>query len=101
MRKDAMSSRQAPVRLDSSGDAQAIVAELQALLAGLSDGKLTPGEVDPAGHLFDFGYVDSLSAVMFLEQIETRWGLRIDDLELLETYHSLERLAAHLAARSG
>jgi acyl carrier protein len=84
----------------SDGDARgrAIREALAQKLVDLSDGKLGTGDVDPAGHLVDHGYVDSLSAVSFLAWIEERYGVRIDDLEVIEKYWSLERIAEHLLA---
>jgi acyl carrier protein len=73
-----------------------IVAELRTQLAELSDGKLSADAIDESGHLFDYGYVDSLSAVTFLVGIEDRYGVRIDDLDLLERLNTLRAIAQHL-----
>ena len=53
-----------------------LVEALCALLVEVSEGKLKPGEIDASVNLFDFGYVDSLSGVMFLVRIEEQWGVR-------------------------
>jgi acyl carrier protein len=75
-----------------------LVEELRALLVEVSDGKLQSGEIDPAANLFDFGYVDSLSGVMFLARIEERWGVHVEDFDLVERFNTLEAVAAHLRA---
>ena len=75
-----------------------LALELRALLVEVSEGKLKAGDIDPAANLFDFGYVDSLSGVMFLARIEEQWGVHIEDFDLVERLNSIEAVAAHLAA---
>jgi acyl carrier protein len=77
-------------------DVQEIVAELRKQLAELSEGKLDAAAIEPAGHLFDYGYVDSLSAVMFLAHIEERYGVHIEDMDLVEKYTTLDAIARHV-----
>jgi acyl carrier protein len=73
--------------------------ELRRLLLEVSEGKLDGVAIDPAANIFDHGYVDSLSAVEFIARIEERWGVAIEDMELIERYTSLDAVAAHVAAR--
>jgi len=73
-----------------------LVEELRKLLAELSEGRLAAAEIDPAANLFDFGYVDSLSGVMFLARIEEQWGVHIDDFDLVERLNTLDAVAAHV-----
>lgn len=73
-----------------------LVEELRALLVEVSDGKLRAGDIDPSANLFDFGYVDSLSGVMFLARIEEQWGVHIEDFDLVERLNTLEAVAGHL-----
>jgi len=82
----------------SSAAAEDLVEALCALLVEVSEGKLQARDVDPAANLFDFGYVDSLSGVMFLARIEEQWGVHIEDFDLVERLSSIEAVAAHLAA---
>lgn len=82
----------------SAAAAENLVEELRALLVDVSDGKLRAQQIDPAANLFDFGYVDSLSGVMFLARIEERWGVHIEDFDLVEQLNTLEAVAAHLRA---
>ncbi len=74
-----------------------IIAGLTQQLAELSEGKLAASAIDPMGHLFDYGYVDSLSAVMFLAHIEEQYGVHIEDMDLVEKYTTLDAIARHLA----
>ena len=80
----------------SAATAGDLVGELRALLVEVSDGKLQKNDIDPAANLFDFGYVDSLSGVMFLARIEEQWGVHIEDFDLVERLNSIEAVAAHL-----
>jgi acyl carrier protein len=76
-----------------------IVEELRARLVELAEGKLSHAAIDPARHLFDHGYVDSLSAVMLLAHIEERWGVEIEDTRLLDELSTLDAIARHIHAR--
>jgi len=80
----------------SAVTAEDLVEELRALLVEVSEGKLRATDLDPAANLFDFGYVDSLSGVMFLARIEEQWGVHIEDFDLLERLNTLEAIAAHV-----
>lgn len=75
-----------------------IVAGLKQQLAELSEGKLQASAIDGNGHLFDYGYVDSLSAVMFIAHIEEQYGVQIEDMDLIEKYTTLDAIARHVAA---
>jgi acyl carrier protein len=75
-----------------------LVEALRALLAELSEGRLAVAEIDPAANLFDFGYVDSLSGVMFLARIEEQWGVHVEDFDLVERLNTLDAVAAHVRA---
>jgi acyl carrier protein len=77
-------------------DRQELIEALRASLAKISDGKLRPEAIDASVHVFDYGYVDSLSAVMFLAQIEDRYGVRIDDVDLVERYNTLAAIADYI-----
>lgn len=86
----------APERQAGGGRAperEELIEALRSCLARISDGKLAPADIQPGCHVFDYGYVDSLSAVMFLAQIEENYGVRIDDVDLVERYNTLEAIA--------
>jgi acyl carrier protein len=74
-----------------------IVAGLAQQLAELSEGKLAASKIDAKGHLFDYGYVDSLSAVQFLAHIEDKYSVQIEDMDLIEKYTTLDAIARHIA----
>jgi acyl carrier protein len=75
------------------------VEALCALLVEVSEGKLQTRDINPAANLFDFGYVDSLSGVMFLARIEEQWGVHIEDFDLVERLNTIEAVAAHLRTK--
>lgn len=80
----------------SAAMADDLVEALRKLLCEVSDGRLQPGDVDASANLFDFGYVDSLSGVMFLARIEEQWGVHIEDFDLVERLSTIEAIAGHL-----
>lgn len=77
-------------------DPQGIAEALRRYLVELSEERLAYGQIDPDRHLFDHGYVDSLSAVMLLAHIEERWGVQIEDVELIESLTTVNALAARI-----
>lgn len=79
-----------------TADARDVLADLEATVIQLSESKLAPGDLDPNGHMFDFGYVDSLSAVNLLGHIEERYGVSVPDVELVGRLSSLQALADHI-----
>jgi acyl carrier protein len=70
-----------------------VISALREDVARLSEGKLSAEEIDPSGHLFDFGYLSSLTAVVFLTQVEERYDIEIEDLALLEDLTTLDAVA--------
>ena len=80
----------------ADAEPQAIADALRRYLVELSEERLSYGGIDPERHLFDHGYVDSLSAVMLLAHIEERWGVQIEDVELIESLTSVNALAARI-----
>jgi acyl carrier protein len=77
-----------------------IVDELRGIVVDLSQGALGPADVDAAVPLFDFGYVDSLSAVELIERIRVRWGVEISEVDLVGRCHTLDALAGFVAAHA-
>jgi acyl carrier protein len=82
-----------------SPSVEEIQEQLRRYLVEASEGELRDEAIDPTASLLDYGYIDSLSAVMFLAHIEERYGVRIEDVELVEQSQSLEALAARIHAQ--
>ena len=83
------------VPLADAGHA-ALVDELRQRLVVLSDGKLRADQIEAQGHLFDYGYIDSLSAVTFLALIEEEFGTRIEDVELVDQLSTLDAIVIRI-----
>ncbi len=75
-----------------------LVEGLRAILAEVSEGKLRAAEIDPSKNLFDYGYVDSLSGVMFLARIEETWGVQIEDFDLVKRFNTIRAVAEFVGA---
>jgi len=65
-------------------------------LAEISDGDLRFEEIEPDAHLFDFGYVDSLRAVLLIARIEERFDIEIEDVEFVEALTTVTALARRI-----
>jgi len=90
----------APERARASVGRAQVIEELRTRLAAISDGKFAATSIDPAVNVFDYGYVDSLSAVLFLAHVEETYGVAIDDVELVERLNTLDAIADHVCASS-
>ncbi len=78
-------------------DPQQIEAELVDLIVQLSEGRLASASIDPTQHLYDCGYVDSLSAAPFLKAIQTRYGVVLKESQLIGRFDHVRALAEHLS----
>jgi acyl carrier protein len=85
-----------PADAAGPGSVNDVCQRLRLQVATLSDGRLAADAIDPAAHLFDHGYLDSLSAATFLAQIEDDYGIAITEVDLVGRLASLEALARHL-----
>jgi acyl carrier protein len=75
----------------------AILDELRAMVVSCSAAPLTPELIDVDGDLLELGYVDSVTAASFVDQVERRFGVTISDAELVGRLHSLAAIADRLA----
>jgi len=99
--EEAPSPRPTPVpspAAESPGAPAELVDALLDQLVKISKGKLKREEVDPSGHIFDYGYVDSLSAVMLIAHVERSYGVQITDVEIVERFNTLDTIAARIHA---
>ena len=98
------SGRESPptvLRRPDAGQGEDVLASLESKLVTLSEGKLSAGQIDPAAHLFDYGYIDSLTAVSLLAHIEMHYGVAVPDVELAGRLSSLQALADYVRQESG
>jgi acyl carrier protein len=80
----------------SPADSSATLEALKAKIAELSNGQISAEAVDPRAILFDFGYVDSLSAVTLISFIEETYSVSISELDLVGSLNTLESLSDHV-----
>lgn len=71
---------------------------LRAKIVELSENRLGPDEIDPSAHLFDYGYVDSMSAATFLSFVEDRYGVSVPDVELVAKLSTLDAIVDFVEA---
>jgi len=69
------------------------------MIVSANEGKFDPSEIDPSANFLDYGYIDSLTGVVFLAEIEERFGGEHHDKEVVERLTSHQELAEHLAAQ--
>jgi acyl carrier protein len=82
----------------ATATAEDLVEGLRVMLAEVSEGKLKARDIDPDANLFDYGYVDSLSGVMFLARIEETWGVQIEDFDLVKRLNTIRAVADFVSA---
>lgn len=82
----------------SAATRDTVLGDLCSLLGEVSEGKLAPGDIETSADMFDYGYLDSLSGVLFLALVEERWGVHIEDVDLVQRLNTLDAVAAHLCA---
>ncbi len=82
--------------------AQRSVTEIGVVLRGhialQSDGVHTLDTIEGDGHLFDEGYLDSLSSVSLVALIEDRYGVQVEEVELVGRLSTVDALAEHIDA---
>jgi len=72
---------------------------LRASISRISRDHIPPEDIDVRAHLFDSGYVDSLSSTELLADIERRFGVRIEEMDLVGRLSNIDALARELEHR--
>jgi acyl carrier protein len=73
---------------------------LRRFFAERSGGALTPDAIDASVHLFNAGYVDSMSSLSLLDFIDDRYGVTVPEVDLVGGLCTLAGLADYVAERS-
>ena len=81
-----------------TGRALEIAGELRIEIARESDGQVEADGFDGQASLIDDGILDSLGSVRILLLIEERYGVHIEEVDLLGRLHCLDALAGHVAS---
>jgi acyl carrier protein len=69
-------------------------------IARVSRDHLPLASIDVHAHLLDSGYVDSLSSTELLADIERRFGVRIDEMDIVGRLCNIEALAREIESRA-
>ncbi len=77
-----------------------VEASLRRFFAERSAGELTPDSVDPSVHLFNSGYLDSMSSLTLLDFISERYGVAVPEVDLVGGLCTLSGLAEYVAERA-
>lgn len=64
-----------------------------------SRGAVKADSIDASQHLFDAGYIDSLSSLTLLDHIEECFGVIVPEVELIGRLSTLAALVDFVAAR--
>lgn len=74
---------------------------LKATVSRVSRDHIPVADLDERAHLLDSGYIDSLSATELLAEIERRYQVRIEEMDLVGRLCTLEALAREIETRTG
>jgi len=87
-----------PPQDDAPASEQAVELRLVELLVQASEGRLRPEAIDPGEHLYDCGYLDSMSAAGFLAAVAQEYGVRLRESQLIGQLDHVRALARHIRA---
>jgi acyl carrier protein len=74
---------------------------LKATVSRVSRDHIPQDQLDVRAHLLDSGYIDSLTATELLAEIERRYRVRIEEMDIVGRLSTLEALAREIEARAG
>lgn len=78
-------------------DSRELLEQFKQKICELSTGQLEADAIDPSASLFDFGYLDSLSAVTMISFIDTDYGVSVSEIDLVEELDNLQALVDRVA----
>ena len=94
---DAAATRAPAVAAPASAS---VIETLRATVARISRDHLAPESIDIRAHLLDSGYIDSLSSTELLADIEHRFGVRIEEIQIVGKLCTIEALAREIESRT-
>ena len=83
-----------------AGSLADILAELVAQVCETMPDPRTPEEIDTELHMYDAGYVTSITAADLLTHIDARYGVDISETKLIGPLQNLSALAKHIQAHT-
>jgi acyl carrier protein len=101
-KKTSATSDSAPVPSAVPAAATGSVLDvLRATVSRLSRDRIPAQDLDLRAHLLDSGYVDSLSSIELLAEIERRYRVRIDEMDIVGRLCTIDALAREIETRTG
>jgi acyl carrier protein len=79
-----------------AGTLAEVLAELTTQVCETMPDRREPEEIDVELHMYDAGYVTSITAADLLAYIDERYGLDISETKLIGPLQNLAALAAHI-----
>jgi acyl carrier protein len=86
----------APALAVAAPASASIIEALRATVARISRDHLAPESIDIRAHLLDSGYIDSLSSTELLADIERRFGVRIEEIQIVGKLCTIAALAREI-----
>ena len=77
-----------------------ILDSLRGCIVQVTQGRIARDAIDPGAHLFDNGYLDSLTSVALLTHVEREFGVRIPEVQLVGRLCTLEAIAREICSQS-
>jgi len=90
----------APAHVVAAPASASVIEILRATVARISRDHLAPESIDIRAHLLDSGYIDSLSSTELLADIEHRFGVRIEEIQIVGKLCTIEALAREIEGRA-
>jgi acyl carrier protein len=78
-----------------------VVDVLRATVSRLSRDHVPVEALDSRAHLLDSGYIDSLTSVELLAEIERRYHVRIGEMDIVGRLCTIDALAREIETRTG
>jgi len=88
-----------PAKGDAAGTGT-VLDMVRGTVSRLSRDHVPPESLDVRAHLLDSGYVDSLSSTELLTEIERRYGVRIEEMDIVGRLCNIEALVREIEARA-
>ena len=88
-----------PAKGDATGTGT-VLDMVRGTVSRISRDHVPPESLDVRAHLLDSGYVDSLSSTELLTEIERRYGVRIEEMEIVGRLCNIEALAREIEVRA-
>ena len=73
-----------------------VIADLREFVRSTIPDPIPLDEIDPLMHLYDAGYVTSVTAADLLAHIETRYGLDVSETQLIGRLQNLDALSRYI-----